>query len=470
MRTRGEQVQAHRFVTRRIVSAVLSGEPETNELPMRRLGTALFASLMVATLVFAGFGVYGLLSKKGAPLEAQTLVIERETGAKYVYTEGKLYPALNFASARLALGSADTKTRTMSQKALQGMPRGMPVGIPDAPDALPERSRLLSLPWQVCQSSSGGVAGGITTHAVLGRELPGAEPLGERGMLIRANGAHHLLWHNTRMSVANASVLAALGLSAVDAPEVTEPLINSITAGPSLRPLRVAGAGTPSTRPVGGQAATVGQIFRAAGQHYVLTLNGLSAIGEITARLALAGGGQAREITPADVGAVLVGGSVEPAGMPPTLPELYSTGDVLPALCVAHRDKSGRMPLQTSIEVFKNPPADLQPADADAVPAQQTARDAVRTVDNVVMTGGRAAVVRAIAGSGEAPGTAVYLVVNGTRYPFGQRNGDAMTALGYGGVTPEPVPAAMLALVPAGPTLDSEAAKKFGASTPVTPQ
>ena len=470
MRTRREQVQAHRFVTRRIVSAVLSGEPETNELPMRRLGTALFAGLMVGTLIFAGFGVYGLLSKKGAPLEAESLVIERETGAKYVYTDGKLYPALNFASARLALGGAETKTRTMSQKALQGMPRGMPVGIPNAPDALPERSRLLSLPWQVCQSTTGGVTGETTTHAVLGRELPGAQPLGERGLLIRSGRAHYLLWHNTRLTVANNPVMAALGLSAVDAVEVSEPVLNAITVGPILRPLQVPGAGTPSARPIGAQPALIGSVFRSAGQYYMLTAAGLSAIGEISARLALAAGGQAREITPAEVGAALAGGSIEPAGLPATLPELYNSAGPLPAMCVAHRDKSGRTPLQTSIEVFPSPPSDLQPADPEAVPAQQGPRDPVRTVDNVVMTGGRAAVVRRIAGSGEATGTAVYLVVNGTRFPFGRRNGDAMAALGYGGVTPLPVPAAMLALVPAGPTLDTEAAKQFAGSTTVTPQ
>jgi hypothetical protein len=76
-------------------------------------------------------------------------------------------------------------------------------------------------------------------------------------------------------------------------------------------------------------------------------------------------------------------------------------------------------------------------------------------------------VVRAIAGSGDSSGTAVYLVMNGLRYPFGQRNGDARTALGYGGVTPTPVPAAMLSLVPTGPTLDIATAKQFATAAAV---
>src|SRR4051812_28880045 len=102
MRTRRDQVQAYRFVTRRIVSALLSGEPETSELPMRRLGMAVFGSTMVALIVLGIVGAYGLFTSNRAPLETGTLVIERETGAKFVYREdGKLYPTLNYASARL---------------------------------------------------------------------------------------------------------------------------------------------------------------------------------------------------------------------------------------------------------------------------------------------------------------------------------------------------------------------------------
>ena len=60
MQTRRDQLQAYRFVTRRIVSALLSGEPETNERPMRRYGLAVFGGAMIATIVFAGAGVIGL--------------------------------------------------------------------------------------------------------------------------------------------------------------------------------------------------------------------------------------------------------------------------------------------------------------------------------------------------------------------------------------------------------------------------
>src|SRR6266536_2748774 len=114
MQTRREQVRAYRFVTRRIISALLAGEPETNDLPMRRLGGALLASLMVGGIVFAIVGVYGLLNPGGGQLDGNALVIERETGARYVYLDDTLYPVLNYSSAWLSLGVADPDVRNVT--------------------------------------------------------------------------------------------------------------------------------------------------------------------------------------------------------------------------------------------------------------------------------------------------------------------------------------------------------------------
>ena len=90
MRTRREQMQAYRFVIRRIVAAVLSGEPETLDRPMRRFGISLFVSAMVGVIGFAAFGIYGLIANPGRALEDDTLVIERGTGSIYVYLDGRL--------------------------------------------------------------------------------------------------------------------------------------------------------------------------------------------------------------------------------------------------------------------------------------------------------------------------------------------------------------------------------------------
>ena len=51
MWSRREQHHAYQFLTRRITSAMLSGEPDSNELPMRRFGVALFSGVAVALLL-----------------------------------------------------------------------------------------------------------------------------------------------------------------------------------------------------------------------------------------------------------------------------------------------------------------------------------------------------------------------------------------------------------------------------------
>lgn len=108
MRTRREQVQAYRFTTRRIVSAMLSGEPETTDLPMRRLGYAVFASVMVAAIVFAGVGIYGLLNPGGRRPAENALIIERETGARYLYLQES---CTRFSTTRPRGSSSASPTR-----------------------------------------------------------------------------------------------------------------------------------------------------------------------------------------------------------------------------------------------------------------------------------------------------------------------------------------------------------------------
>lgn len=146
MRTRRDQVQAYRFVTRRIVSALLSGDPETSNLPMRRLGMAVVGSVIAAAVVLGGAGAYGQFTGNTAPLEPDTLVIERETGATYVFVDGQLYPTLNYASARLALDKADPEVRTMSQASIRERPRVAPSASSAPPTPCPTASRSPGCP------------------------------------------------------------------------------------------------------------------------------------------------------------------------------------------------------------------------------------------------------------------------------------------------------------------------------------
>jgi type VII secretion protein EccB len=464
MRTRRDQVQAYRFVTRRIVSALLSGDPETTNLPMRRLGLAVVGSVVAAAVVLGGVGAYGQLTGNSAPLETNTLVIERETGATYVYVDGLLHPTLNFASARLILDEAEPAVRTMSRASIADRPRGRTVGIVGAPDALPDPKSLIGLPWSVCDVPSPADPRRSTTHLVIDRPLSGGAPLGDRAVLVTVPGGRYLLTGDARLRIAGGDqATAALRMAGAPALTVGDQLLNAVPAGPVLREPDIAGEGEAGTR-VGDGAARVGDVFRAAGQHYVLTREGLASIGEVTALLLLRDGRQVTDITPDQAGGLLTRERVEPEGTPRTLPALHPVQPGRTVLCATYRRAAAGAPPTTTLEVFDRVPPELGSPAATAV--RQGDRDAVRTAEQVLLPGGRGVLAQAAPGAGDggagAPGSTVYLIsAQGVRYPLGTRSGNAMTALGYGGVTPLAVPASLLSLIPTGPTLEREDALAY---------
>jgi type VII secretion protein EccB len=456
MRSRRDQVQAYRFITRRIVSALLSGEPETNELPMRRLSLAMFGSVMVAAIILGGVGAFGLLTNRRAPLENETIVIERETGAKYVFVEDRLYPVLNYASARLVLNKPDATVRTMSQASLRGYARGLPIGIPNAPDALPEPSALVGHPWQVC-ITAGTKFQEPSSHVVIGRELPGAQALGSAGLLVSHGEAWYLLWNDRRLLIPDAATLAGLGLSAADALPVTAELINAIKAGPDLRIVPVPDDGQPSSRQLGGQMARIGDIYRVSGQHYLLTVKGLAPVGEVTVRLRLSMGSALHEISAQAAADNASSEQVEPEGFPQQMPSLHPARNANSTICAVYRSGAET----TSVELHPDTP-DALDSPTGGIQARPTGQDPFRTVDHVIIEGGKGALVQASSPDGGLlSGATVYLITErGVKYPLDVATGDARSSLGYADSRPTAVPKSLLDLIPTGPLLSTRAARQ----------
>ena len=88
MQTRRDQLQAYRYLLRRILAAMLGSEPESLEQPMRRVSTATFAGAMVGALACAGVALYGWLADTNATRwknEPNALIVEKETNAAYLY-------------------------------------------------------------------------------------------------------------------------------------------------------------------------------------------------------------------------------------------------------------------------------------------------------------------------------------------------------------------------------------------------
>ncbi|MFG1762363.1 type VII secretion protein EccB [Micromonospora parva] len=460
MRTRRDQVQAYRFVTRRIVSALLSGDPETTNLPMRRLGMAVFGSVLAAAIVLGGVGAYGQLTGGAAPLDDKTLVIERETGATYVFIEGKLHPTLNYTSARLIVNDAGAEVRTMSQASLRDRPRGVTVGIVGAPDALPDRKSLTGLPWSVCDVPDPVDRQRSSTRLVIDRALPGGTPLGDRGVLVSVDDQRYLITNNRRLQLLDpARTMTALRMAGTERLQIGQQLLNAVPAGPPLRRMSLAGEGGPSNRKVAGKSYNVGSVFRAAGRHYVLTRDALVPISEITALLQTSGSGRITDITPNDASEAFEEQRIEEEGLPPTVPALYPAQPGQTTVCATYRKGSAGGPPTTTLEVFDRVPDELTDSDPGLVPVRQTRRDAVRTAEAVLLPGGKGVIAQASPGAGTsgsgAAGATIYLISpQGIRYPLA--SAETLEVLGYGGITPLAVPGSLLALIPTGPTLNRE--------------
>jgi type VII secretion protein EccB len=380
-----------------------------------------------------------------------------------VFADDKLlHPTLNYASARLILNDAAAPVRTMSQASIRDRPRGGAVGIVGAPDDVPDRKSLVGLPWSVCDVPDPNDPERSTTRLVIDRPLPGGTPLTDRAVLVKVNDARYLLTGGARLQVGDDQALVALKMAGAATLTVGQQLLNALPVGPALRKATIDGEGGPSGLTVGDRPARVGQVYRAAGQYYVLAKQGLVAIGEVTALLMLGRGGQVTDITPDQAGQLLTDQRLEAEGLPDRLPTLHEVRAGRTVLCATYRSGPAGQPT-TTLEVFDQPPAELTAA--TGVPARQSSRDAVRTAESVLLPGGKGVLVQATAGESGKPaaGSTVYLITaQGVRYPLGTASGDAKSALGYGEVTPLAVPASLLALVPTGPTLErAEAMNHF---------
>ncbi|GAA4907038.1 type VII secretion protein EccB [Stackebrandtia albiflava] len=447
MRTRREQVQAHRFIVRRIISAMLSGEPETLDLPMRRLAIAAVASTAIAALVFAGFWVVGLVWPGGAESWKVdgAIIVEEETGARFVYWDGLLHPVQNYASALLITSSGDRTVFTVHQSSLADTPRGGMLGIPGAPDALPENDRFVGMPLLTCSAPNRLDALKRDSHVVVGMMPGGGESLGDKGLLLESDGDYHLVIGDTKFLVPGEKTLPALGADVEQVVSVDRVLINALFTGPELV-VPVPDAGDPG-RELDGEDYEIGELFINNDRYYVLLDDGLAPIGELAAELI---GTPRTEISTAAVSENQSDSTVEPAGFPTDRPEIVSglRADVS-AVCGVYEDGELR------VEYFPTSPSELQ---ENTMLAPDGTADEVTTADHVLLPGGYGALFRAEITPGAAGGTVFLLTDQG--WKFGMTD-ETLEAFGYKGVEPVPVPASLLDLVPTGPELSQASALGF---------
>ncbi|HEY9243860.1 MAG TPA: type VII secretion protein EccB [Streptosporangiaceae bacterium] len=467
MQTRRDLLQAHRLMTQRAALALLQAEPDPPDQPLRRLNIGLISSILVAVIVAAAFGVWGLL----APGHAQdltapgTLIIDSETGTSYILCEhGKLCPVVNYASARLALGTATPAQRTVTQASLAHFTRGPMIGIPGLPEPLPDPDELAGQPWSVCVQTVHNPATlqRTTTTTVVGGRRVGGRPLtGNRALLVAADGTDWVLWQGQRMPVPRGmqqNVLTALAAAGQPA-QVPVTWLNAFPQGASFAPPRIAGFGR-RVRGPGGGPARIGQVFStspAAGgprQYYVLLRAGLLPVSQTQAALLDAARGQVppRTAASAAVADDRAPGSLPASGLPAQLPRLVSYQPSAP-LCVVYAGPASARAAGGQLTVGGTVPAGGLP-----IPGA-----AGRTV--LTLPPGKAALAgvepgpASAAAAGGSRVTSYFLITGGQR--FGLASPGVAALLGYHLATQRTlVPAGVIDLIPAGPALDPAVARR----------
>lgn len=450
MATRRDQLQSHQFLTQRVISALVMRETDPAQSPLRRGIGAAFAGIMISVMVAAGFGVYGLLTKTGGDAWKTNgaVVIERETGAAYVFEDGVLHPMVNYTSALLATGSAPRAVFREPAGALGAVPRGVMLGIPGAPDSLPDAAHVVAAPWTVCSVDG-------TTSLVLASAPPQASPLRDRGLLVTdpAGGAVDLVWHGTRHAVA-ASVLPAL-FGVVSPGTAGAAWLNAIPQGPDIAPLDVPGQGGPSAGAPGydiGQLLST-QVATGGVQYWMVVDSGLAPITELQKDLAVSqGAAEPEQISPSAATAIPRGslpGQQDAKSLPSRPPSLVPAPG---AMCATFQ--GGEDPAVSTGGVTEAP----------GLPTGGRAGNGAGLADRVAVPPGDAAVVRVLA-SPTSPVAGYYLVTDlGVRYAVA--SDDVLKMLGYQPDQAVAVPAALVRLIPSGPDLDpAAAAQPVGSAT-----
>ncbi|WP_424186981.1 type VII secretion protein EccB [Actinokineospora sp. G85] len=461
MQSRRDQVQAYFFVVGRLVSAVTTGRPDAIQSPYRRLNTGTVFGVLLAAVLMAVFGIYGLFKPGGDNTWRQdgAIVMEKTTGTRYVYLGGQLRPVLNYASARLATGGGG-EVKSVSRNSLGDTPVGQPIGIVGAPDMIPAADKLDRGAWTVCVAPGPPPAGPQVTLLIGGAPRPGLTDA--QGLLVSTpDGSTHLVWQGKRHRVGDRAALDTLGYGDTQPIPVTAAWLNPLEQGRDVAAPATPGVGQPGPQ-VDGKPALVGQVFRVrnpaidSDQLYLLRSDGVAPLSRTTAALLLATPDTKRAypsgpVTPIEVGpAALQGIATAPgvdlvSGLPPQPPDLVTPPRDAHA-CVRY-GPTGDM----DVAAVVLPAAEV---DAKAVPAAP--HEAGTMADRTAVPTGGGVLARDLPAPGAAPGALHLITENGTRHPVA--DADALAALGYGEDAAVPVPAALLALLPSGPLLSTQAA------------
>ncbi|MFJ5220811.1 type VII secretion protein EccB [Streptomyces sp. NPDC088354] len=504
MQSKRDQVQAHVFTMGRITSGMLLADPDAPESPLGRTTRGAGIGLVIGAAIAAGAVVFGLVSPGASSTwrSGETLIVNKDTGARYLYLGGRLRPVRNYASA-LLIGGADLKTTAVKTPSLRDTPVGAAVGITGAPDAVPAPGDLETGAWTVCSriaetpvanSAASDGRHAMTTLAV-GVPLTGKGLHTDSAVLVSGpDGKQYLVWQGSRLLVdTKSAALASLGYSSVAPRPVSAAFLNSLVAGAELTPPKVPGLGTAGPS-FGDKVTRIGQVFdvivpgsdtAASGsapagdqssanhQYFLLRQEGLAPVTATTVALLL-GDPEIRSKayagaspTALSIGPEILKGHQAPnttgrdpstGGLPESPPQASRVPDGW-SLCA--QVEPGATGVRVSSRLVQE--GSLSPA---APAAGEHLARACQPVDAVVVRPGHGALVRVLGAGGGTFGTTTYLVGDdGAKYRV--PSASELNALGYGEGDARALPSPLLTMLPTGPDLNREVATGARPATPI---
>lgn len=347
--TTKSQVQAYRFVLRRMQSALVRKDAVMLHDPMRTHSRATVVGVCLAGLGLLGFLIWGILSPKPKTPNDDGIIIGKPSGQVYVLLakpSKKLIPVFNLASARLLLqaqkeegteGGAGQQApsgpveveapKVIDDNELRDIPKERKAGIAEGPELLPSADQRVGPPWTVCDAATLNpdaadqnvdenvpteknaettVMAGVDdlgqqleqTESLLVRldvDAPGQDPEDQPAYLVyRTPGSANL--PNTsavraEVDLSNPAVRAALDLNGVEPREISVGLLNAIPEKPALDVPRIKDFGKTSNvdldDPDLRKVGSVFEVQRAGGpsEYWVVHRDGLEKVKETTADL-----------------------------------------------------------------------------------------------------------------------------------------------------------------------------------------
>lgn len=414
---------------------------------LRTQSRSLVAGCVLAVVVVAGCAILALVRPQGA-IGDQPIVMARETGALYVRIDDTLHPVLNLASARLVARTAANPV-AVGEGDIARAKRGPQVGIPGAPASI--GAPLTDQSWTVCDDDLTLVVVGAAPSVLDRLDHTRSVLVTPRG---EAGAPTYLLYDGRRAEVdlRSNAVVRALRLDGVVPLPVSRALLDLVPEVPAIAPPVVDRAGAAGPKGLAGMpVGTVVRVARAeTSEFYVVLAGGVQRISEVAAdliRFALPG---RFEEVPTVAPSAIAGTRVVTILALEHLPTRAGApvgADAGASVC-AHWHESNTVVLSghSLANDVRDAAITLGQADGDGP-----------NVDRVVVPAGHTAHVRSVGILGDDGTAGTRFLINDEGVVFGIPDEQAANHLGLPEPA-EPAPWPVLARLPRGPELSSEAA------------